>query len=68
MKTGILARDGSDIEFGDIVETVQETKFEVISILGTPKLQDKDGYLFDLQEYMSPNLWIIGKTEKPQLF
>jgi hypothetical protein len=68
MKTGINSRSGESIEFGDIVETVQGTKFEVISILGQPKLQDKDGYLFDLENYMSPNIWIIGKVEKPQIF
>lgn len=62
------ARNGQVIEIGDIIETVQGTKFEVISMLGTPKIQDKDGHLYDLEEYMSPTIWIIGRVERPQFF
>lgn len=64
----LVARNGDLIEAGHIIETVQGTKFEVVSMIGFLKLQDKDGYLYDLEEYMSPNIWIIGKVEKPQIF
>lgn len=61
------ARNGETINIGDIIETVQETKFEVISIMRQLKIKDKDGYLFDLEDWMSPNIWIIGKVEKPTI-
>lgn len=65
-ETDIKARDGSTLCIGDLIETVQGTKFEIISILGQPQLQDKDGYLWNLEPYMSPNIWVIGKVENPR--
>lgn len=61
--TGVLTRNKEKIYVGDKVDTVQGTQFEVI------KLEQKSGVKYalhdgkrpyDLEEWMSPNLWLVN--------
>lgn len=61
--TKVKARDGRDLLEGDIVETVQGSRFICLTILGIkPFLSDRNKVVFELQEYMSPNLFYIGNV------
>lgn len=57
-ETGVPARDGTMIKVGDTVESVQGTVFEVVEQNGNFYLKRPEG-LYNLESYMSPNLWII---------
>jgi hypothetical protein len=61
METGVLARNGEPIFFGDVVESVQGTVFNVVSHPSGPAIE-VSGDVFELRPYMSPNLWIVDKT------
>jgi hypothetical protein len=56
--TGIYARDGEELRVGMEVETVQGSKFRVWEQDGKFWLRSPDG-LFDLDNSMSPNLFIV---------
>lgn len=58
-ETNVKARSGDMIHVGDLVQTVQDTIFEVVEHAGEFRLKDSDGKLWELEPYMSPNLWII---------
>lgn len=60
--TGIKARNGDMIHVGDTVESVQGTSFEVVETVFGFGLQTEDGRLWELESYMSPNLWIINEN------
>jgi hypothetical protein len=63
METGVLARNGEPIFFGDVVESVQGTVFNVVSHPSGPALE-VDGGFYELEAYMSPNLWIVNKSNR----
>ena len=63
IQQAVTARDGTPLEPGHIVETVQGTVFEVIHKEGKLFLKRPEG-LYDLEPYMSSNIWIIGDVEK----
>jgi len=61
--TGILTRNKEKIYVGDRVESVQGTEFDVIKLenaFNGIKYALHDGKRpYDLEAYMSPNLWLI---------
>lgn len=60
--TGVLTRDGEKICVGDKVDTVQGTVFEVIKleyITGVRYALHDGKRPYDLEEWMSPNLWLV---------
>ena len=62
--TGVYTRDKKKIHVGDRVDTVQGTEFDVIKFETTNgvKYALHDGKRpYDLESYMSPNLWLIEK-------
>ena len=61
-ETGISARCGRKLIEGDIVESVQGTRFLSLTILGKPVIMLPDKSLFDLNNEMSPNLFFIGNV------
>lgn len=66
---GITTRDGEELFECDVIETVQGHKFVCANVLGVIcKIMDEDGNLFDLEKYMSPNIWRIGNLfDNPEL-
>lgn len=65
--TGVLTRDGEKICVGDKVDTVQGTEFEVVKLEHVTgiKYALHDGTRpYDLEEWMSPNLWLVGSTDR----
>lgn len=58
---GITDRSGLELKECDVVETIQGSRFYCVSISGLIcKLIDSDNNMFDLEPYMSPNLFYIG--------
>lgn len=67
ISTNIQARNGDILHTGDIIQTVQDTIFVVVARGDTFYLSRPEG-LYNLKEYMSPNIWIIGTiVENPEL-
>lgn len=66
---GITARDGVELMEGDVIETVQGTKFYCVNHFGIrTNIIDQEGNEFFLESYMSPNIWKIGSLwENPDL-
>ena len=66
--TGVLTRDGQKICVGHKVDTVQGTQFNVVKLehrLGV-KYALHDGHRpYDLEEWMSPNLWLVESSNSP---
>jgi hypothetical protein len=65
----VKTRNGEELYECDVIETVQGTKFVCANVLGViSKIMDVDGNLFDLEPYMSPNIWKIGNLfDNPEL-
>lgn len=62
--TGVRTRNDEKIYVGDHVETVQGTQFEVVKLehINGPKYALHDGERpWDLEPYMSSNLWFVEK-------
>lgn len=58
---GIKTRDGEELKEGDVIETIQGTKFYCVNYFNIlPKIVDQEGKEFMLEDYMSPNIWRIG--------
>ena len=60
-KTPFKSRCGRQLIEGDIVETVQGSRFMVLTIL-KPILMLQNKQTFDLDKYMSKNLFFIGNV------
>ena len=61
--TGIKTRDNKKIYVGDKVDTMQGTIFDVIKLetINGVKYALHDGERpYDLEPYMSPNLWLLN--------
>lgn len=61
--TGVLTRDEKQICVGDKVETVQGTVFDVIKLehaTGIKYALHDGNRPYDLEAYMSPNLWLVS--------
>lgn len=69
MMNGITARDGIELFEGDVIETIQGTKFYCINHFGIrTNIVDQNGSEFFLEPYMSPNIWKIGSLwDDPEL-
>lgn len=61
-KTGVKARCGRELNEGDLVESVQGTRFLVLTILGMPVIMLPDKKVYDLNSAMTPNLFWIGNV------
>lgn len=67
VETRIKARNGDMIFGGDILQSVQDTVFRVAKINGEFVIERPEG-VYELEEYMSPNLWVIGNMkDNPEL-
>jgi hypothetical protein len=66
---GITTRDGEELYECDVIETIQGHKFICINAFGIKtNIMDEKGDLFDLEYFMSPNIWRIGNLFKnPEL-
>lgn len=62
LSTGISSRHGKMLKEGDVIETVQGSQFLILRLSdqNLSKMMDENGKLWDLEEYMSPNIFIIG--------
>jgi hypothetical protein len=61
--TGVFTRDGKKICVGDKVDTVQGTEFDVVKLENSSgvKYALHDGKRpYDLEPYMSQNLWLVS--------
>ena len=59
---GVKTRNGDKIYVGDKVDTVQGTVFDVVKLehMGGFKYALHDGNRpYDLEPFMSPNLWLV---------
>ncbi len=66
---GVFTRSGKKIHVGDFVDTVQGTQFEVVKLehIGGVKYALHDGKRpYDLEPWMSPNLWLVENESKNQ--
>ena len=66
---GIKTREGEELQEGDVIETVQGTKFYCVNYFGlAPHIIDQQKKVYPLEEYMSPNIWKIGSLwDNPDL-